>query len=132
MTRVDRRRGLRLGRWGELIALVLLTCKGYRLRHRNWQGAGSEIDLVMERRGKIVFVEVKTRSSDLYGGAEGAVDAAKRAALLRASSAYLSTFELWKRPTRIDVVTIFRGERYGWRVRHLRDAVWSTAGRQTI
>ena len=51
---------------------MLLAAKGYRVRHRNWRGGGGELDLVAERRREIVFVEVKARSSDLYGGAVAA------------------------------------------------------------
>ena len=58
-----------LGRLGEWAALALLLAKGYRPRHRNWRGAGGELDIVVERRREIVFVEVKARSSSLFGGA---------------------------------------------------------------
>ena len=35
-----------LGRFGEWAALLLLLAKGYRPRHRNWRGAGGELDVV--------------------------------------------------------------------------------------
>lgn len=121
----------KLGRRGEWIALALLVTKGYRPRHRNWRGAGGELDLVLERRGEIVFVEVKTRSTDLYGGAGAAVDARKRRILTRTSSAYLSSFELWDRPSRFDIVTIERLPRFPfWRVRHYTNAFSPDLGRQ--
>jgi len=88
---MDRRK---LGRRGEWVALLLLLLKGYRPRHRNWRGAGGELDLVVERRREIVFVEVKMRSSELFGGALAAVDAKKKKNLTRVSSAYLSRFNL--------------------------------------
>lgn len=120
----------RLGRAGEQAALALLLVKGYRLRHRNWRGPSGEIDLVMEQRGRLVFVEVKTRSSELFGGAAAALNAAKRAAVARAAAAYLSRYGLWDRPCRFDLVAIERtGRMPWWRVRHVVDAFAPDLGR---
>lgn len=120
----------RLGRSGELIALAVLVVKGYRLRHRNWRGPSGELDLVMERRGRIVFVEVKTRSGRQFGGAEAAFDRAKRAAVARTAASYLSRFGLWDRPCRFDLVAIERiGRLPGWRIRHTVDAFAPDRGR---
>ncbi len=121
----------KLGRRGEWVALGLLAIKGYRPRHRNWRGAGGEVDLVVERRGEIVFVEVKTRSTDLYGGAAAAVDARKQKILTRASSAYLSLFGLWDRPCRFDIVAIERIKSFPfWRIRHYENAFTLNLGRR--
>jgi len=125
---VDRQR---FGRRGEWAALLLLLLKGYRPRHRNWRGAGGELDLVVERRGEIVFVEVKARSTDLYGGAIGAVDAHKRRNLTRASSAYLSRHDLWDRPCRFDIITVERRSEFPfWKIRHYTNAFSPDLGRQ--
>ena len=96
------------GRFGELVALLWLLIRGYRLRHRNWRGPSGELDLVMSRRGELVFVEVKARSSGDFGGALGAVNRSKQAALTRTASAYLSRYQLWGRPCRFDVVAVQR------------------------
>ena len=120
-----------LGRRGEWVALLLLLLKGYRPRHRNWRGAGGELDLVVERRREIVFVEVKARSTDIYGGSVGAVDARKQKSLTRVSSAYLSRFSLWDRPCRFDIVTIERKIRFPfWSIRHYKNAFSPNLGRQ--
>jgi len=125
---MDRRK---LGRRGEWVALALLLLKGYRPRHRNWRGAGGELDLVVERRGEIVFVEVKARSSDLLGGAGGAVDAHKKRILARTSSAYLSRHGLWDRPCRFDIVTVEKMDGFPfWKIRHYPNAFSPDLGRQ--
>lgn len=125
------RSGHRLGRAAEWLALLLLLLKGYRFRHRNWRGAGGELDLVVERRREIVFVEVKARSSEEFGGAAGAMNEKKRKAVVRAASAYLSRHGLWKRPCRFDVVTVEgRPGPLPWRVRHYRDAFRPDLGLQ--
>ena len=94
------------GRFGEWIALIWLLIRGYRLRHRNWRGPSGELDLVMSRRGEVVFVEVKARSGREFGGALGAVNRPKQAALTRTASAYISRFGLWDRPCRFDVIAV--------------------------
>jgi putative endonuclease len=110
--------------------MLLLLAKGYRLRHRNWQGPAGELDLVVEGRGEVVFVEVKTRRGDLFGGAVEAVHDAKRRSLARTAAAYLGRYELWQRPCRFDVLTIERRSGFPfWRVRHITDAFRPDLGR---
>ncbi len=121
----------RLGRRAEWAALLMLMAKGYRPRHRNWRGAGGELDLVMQHRDETVFVEVKARSDDLYGGAAAALNAKKQKVLVRAASAYLGRFGLWEHPCRFDLVTVER--RSGilpWRIRHYRNVFQPNLGRQ--
>ncbi len=124
---------LRTGRRGELAALVLLLLKGYRLRDRNWSSPVGELDLVMERRGEVVFVEVKTRRGTGFGGALGAVDALKRKQLVRVATSYLSRHGLWERPCRFDVVGVERvGGLFPWRIRHVAGAFRADVGRAAL
>jgi putative endonuclease len=125
--RAPSRRSRRIGRGGEWLALAWLLLKGYRLRDRNWRGGGAELDLVMEHRGELVFVEVKTRSADVFGGAVGAVREDKRRAVERAAAAYLTRHGAWDRRARFDVVAIDRSAGPPWwRVRHYRNAFPAT------
>lgn len=111
--------------------MLFLLCKGYRFRHRNWRGAGGELDLVMEQRGEIIFVEVKARSSEDFGGAAAALDQKKKKNLTRVSAAYLGRFSLWERPCRYDLITIERiAGLVPWRVRHYRNVFRPDRGRQ--
>lgn len=120
----------RIGRGGERAALILLLLKGYRPRHRNWRGPAGELDLVVERGGQIVFVEVKTRSSQLCGGALAAFDRDKQRSVVRTAAAYLGRYSLWDRPCRFDLVAIERGERIPWwRLRHVVGAFRPDLGR---
>ena len=121
----------KLGRRAEWAALIMLMAKGYRPRHRNWRGAGGEIDLVMQRGDRTVFVEVKARSSRDFGGAMAGFDDTKKRMLTRVSAAYLSRHSLWRRPCRFDLVTV---ERFGglipWRIHHYPDVFQPNRGRQ--
>ena len=131
VTSMKRASGHKLGRRAEWAALMFLIVKGYRPRHRNWRGAGGELDLVMRHRDETVFVEVKARSSDLFGGAAAALNAKKQKVLVRTASAYLGRFGLWERPCRFDLVTLERrGGIFPWRIRHYRNVFQPNLGRQ--
>ena len=131
VTGMNRSPGHKLGRRAEWAALLLLMIKGYRPRHRNWRGAGGELDLVMRHRDTTVFVEVKARSDDLLGGAAAAFDRDKRRTLTRVSAAYLGRFGLWQRPCRFDLVTVERvGGLFPWRIRHYKNVFQPDLGRQ--
>jgi len=131
VTNMKRATGHKLGRRAEWAALLLLMAKGYRPCHRNWRGAGGELDLVMQHRNETVFVEVKARSGDLYGGAVAALNAKKQMVLVRTASAYLGRFGLWDRPCRYDLVTVERtGGIFPWRIRHYRNVFQPDLGRQ--
>jgi putative endonuclease len=131
VTSMKRTSAHKLGRRAEWAAMLLLMIKGYRPRHRNWRGAGGELDLVMRQRDVTVFVEVKARSDDLFGGAAAAFNAKKQKVLVRTASAYLGQFGLWECPSRFDLVTIERsGGVFPWRIRHYRDVFQPNLGRQ--
>ena len=111
--------------------MLLLLLKGYRIRHRNWTCTLGEIDTVAQRRGTIVFVEIKTRSSGDFGGAAAAVDAQKQQRLARLASVYLSQHRLWESPCRFDVVAVQRERTFPWwRLDHIVDAFRPDLGRQ--
>src|SRR5215475_13513747 len=78
------------GRTGEDMAHRYLRKHGCTVVARNYRppsGAG-EIDLVAWDGGRLVFIEVKTRSSEDYGAPATAVDAEKRKRLLWAAGEY--------------------------------------------
>jgi putative endonuclease len=128
---VPRSKPHRLGRRAEWTALLLLMAKGYRPRHRNWRGAGGELDLVMQHGDTTVFVEVKARSDDFPGVAAAAFNPDKQRVLVRVSNSYLGRYDLWHRPCRFDLVTVERsGRLLPWRIRHYRDVFQPNLGRQ--
>jgi putative endonuclease len=58
---------LRRGRRGELLAMLFLMAKGYRVVARNFRCKSGEIDIVARRGDLIVFVEVKARDDPSAG-----------------------------------------------------------------
>ncbi len=95
-----------LGRLGEDEALFYLMRKGYKLLARNWRVDHYEIDIVAEWHGEIVFVEVKTRSSEHFAAAVDAVTLRKKANLISAGRAYLAYHNLRDVPYSYDIITL--------------------------
>jgi putative endonuclease len=96
----------RLGEWGEAEARRYLETKTYVLIEKNFRVPEGEIDLVMQDGDIIVFVEVKTRTTDNFGTPEESVSRAKRQRLIRAAWAFLQEREMIDALWRIDVVAI--------------------------
>lgn len=107
MSLVKRQRGQQ----GEAAAVFFLQEKGYRLRERNFRCALGEIDIVAEEGGEIVFVEVRTRSSNLLGTPQESVDWRKQNRLRRLADYYLKYRGLSGRPCRFDVVAVWLDKR---------------------
>lgn len=95
-----------LGDFGEEVAADRLRVKGYRILARNWRTSAGEIDIIAEQNDVIVFVEVKTRTSDLYGTPQEAITQNKRKRIIKSSLAYLTEMDLFDRDWRVDMVAI--------------------------
>lgn len=93
---------LKLGQLGEEIAKDYLQKKGFEILEHNYKNKYGEIDLVCKDRNSIVFVEVKTRIGELFGGPEGSLNKNKVRRLIRNAQAYMIRRE--PRPCRIDAV----------------------------
>jgi putative endonuclease len=93
------------GQAGEDQALVYLQRNGLCLVERNFRCKGGEIDLIMQERGTLVFVEVRTRGNAAYGGAAASVTPRKQARLILAAQVYLQRFKM-PPACRFDVMAI--------------------------
>ncbi len=109
-----------LGRSGEDRAARHLANLGYRVLERNYSTKQGEIDLIALDRETIVFVEVKTRTSDAYGAPELAVDQRKQERMVKAALGYLKQKRLYHLSCRFDVVAISGGKEA--KVEIIRDA----------
>jgi putative endonuclease len=97
---------MRLGASGERLAAGWLEPRGYEIVGANWRCAYGEADLIAERAGELIFVEVKTRRGDSLGAPEEAVTAAKRRKLIATTQTYLMERSAEDRPFRIDVIAV--------------------------
>ena len=109
------------GQVSESAAERHLRRKGYRILDRNVRSPLGELDLVAERAGVLIFVEVKARRTGAHGGAPHAVSPAKQAKLIRLASQYLSRRR--DQPAcRFDVVLCTGGESAPERIEHIENA----------
>ncbi len=109
-----------LGKAAEDAALAYLSRQGLVLVARNWRCKGGEIDLIMRDGPVLVFIEVRSRKNDRYGGAAASITATKQGRLLHAARLYLAGLGTPPR-CRFDALLI-EGERLSW----LRDAFGET------
>ena len=113
---------LRVGREGETAALAALEARGCRLLAANYRSGKGEVDLVVRDGPELVFVEVKTRSSEAWGRPADAVNSAKRARLSDTALAYLAELGHPRVPFRFDIVEVLVEPGRLPEVRHLPNA----------
>ena len=95
------------GSAAEALARRHLEQEGLRLLAQNWSCKRGELDLVMLDRDTVVFVEVRYRRHQAWGGAAESVDARKRQKLTLAAQHFLQQESRWARhPCRFDVIAI--------------------------
>jgi len=118
------------GARGEKLAQRFLKRRGMKILARNYRCPAGEIDLIAldpaSRREfgteTIVFVEVKTRSSDEYADPQSAITAEKKRRLRKAADYYLQNRRLGDYVTRFDVIAIVQGDGEKPRIEHFPDA----------
>ncbi len=98
-----------LGALGEDLAAGRLKRLGYRIVERNYRCALGELDCVAVKGGTLVFLEVKTRRSDEFGGPLEAVDRKKRRKMTQLARHYAREKGLLGVPQRFDVVGVWIG-----------------------
>lgn len=111
-----------LGALGEEAALAHLSGKGYRLLERNYRCRLGEIDIIAEDGETVAFIEVKTRSSLLFGAPQEAVDQKKQRKIRQIAQYYLLAHGLEGRTVRFDVITVLYSRTGGFAIEHLKGA----------
>lgn len=110
-----------LGAFGEQVAAQHLEGLGLRILQRNWRCRYGELDLIAaDGQHTVVFVEVKTRTGDGFGGLESAVTPQKVRRLRRLVGMWLAQQQAGWPHVRIDVVGVRVGRRAIPEVIHLR------------
>ena len=106
-----------LGRAGEKRAVEFLKQKGLEVVETNFKTHIGEIDVIAKDNGVIVFVEVKTRSTDAFGQPSEAVNRKKQEKYFLVATEYLRKTHLLDAPSRFDVIEIENGK-----INHIIDA----------
>mgnify|MGYP001764877382 CR=1 FL=1 len=106
----------------EQLAEQFLLAKGYRILERNLRTSLGELDLVAEDGQVVVFVEVKGRTTEAFGGALFAVNHRKREKLVKVASQYLAQRHWSERPCRFDIVLVQGQPAPQQQIEHLQNA----------
>ena len=118
-TRKEQPEHLRRGELGERAAKKHLKRIGLKFLVANFRSARGEIDLVFREEDCLVFVEVKTRSSEDWTRPAAAVDADKRRLLCQAALDYLRLLKNPQVKIRFDIVEVLLNDGAVREVRHL-------------
>lgn len=97
----------RVGIIGEKIAQGFLVNKGYEIIETNFYTKKGEIDIIAQKDGCIIFVEVKTRTSLNFGTPAMAVNATKKKHIKLVAKIFLYLNKLENFNVRFDVIEIF-------------------------
>ena len=112
-----------LGDWGEKKAARYLKRKGLKILEKNFSCKTGEIDIIaIDTDRTIVFVEVKTRSSENFSAAQDAVTLAKQTRLARAANYFIAIHNIQDRPLRFDVITIVLNKGTKETINHFKTA----------
>ncbi len=119
----------RLGDWGEEQAANYLKSKGLVILERKYRCKIGEMDLVAFDGEYLVFIEVKTRTSNAYGFPVEAVGKKKQNKYIQMASIYAKEKGLHGRPFRFDIVEVMAGRQGQGTINHIPNAFHSTGGK---
>jgi putative endonuclease len=111
-----------IGALGEQLAADHLIALGLRILTRNWRCRFGELDVIAVEpaTNTVVFVEVKTRTGDGFGGLAHAVTEQKARRLRRLAAMWLASQDQGWTAIRIDVIGVRIGRRRTPEISHLR------------
>lgn len=102
---------------GEIIALNYLKKKKYKIVEQNYKNKLGEIDIIATYKNTIVFVEVKSRETLVFGRPAEAVDKRKQEKIRRVATLYLLQKNLGENECRFDVIEVL-----GEKLNHIENA----------
>jgi putative endonuclease len=94
------------GRRGEVLATEFLVEQRYIIVEKNYRKPYGEIDIIARDGDTLVFIEVKTRQSTVFGTPFEAVDQRKQRQISRVAQEYLQVHAYFDMPARFDVIGV--------------------------
>lgn len=107
------------GKDAEKIAASYLQKQSLTLLAQNYHCRFGEIDLIMQENDTLVFIEVRLRTQEAFGGAAASITSSKQVKLLRTARHYLAEIND-QPPCRFDVI-LFSGSN-GQNIEWIRNA----------
>ena len=112
-----------LGNKGEQEVQQYLLKNKYKILDKNFQCKLGEIDIIaLDKNKEVVFIEVKTRNSILYGYPAEAVTDKKLKHIYNTAKYYLHIRNLENEPVRIDVIEVFV-QNNSYKIHHIKQVV---------
>lgn len=96
----------KLGEKGEEIAVNFLKNNHYKILCRNYRCIFGEIDIIARHKKTISFVEVKTRSTRLFGDPQEAIQPKKQRKISQVALEFVQRYKLEDKSARFDVVAV--------------------------
>lgn len=112
-----------LGQKGEQIAQLFLKNKGYLILHTNFRFQHKEVDIICTYKDTLVFCEIKTRTSKMFGYPEEAVTKRKQQYLKLCAENYMLQNPRYTK-LRFDIVSIILNNHKVEEIFHLEDAFY--------
>lgn len=102
---------LSLGERGEMIGWGFLVRHGYKILEKNYRCPLGEADVIAAKKGRLIFVEIKTRAQSRFGAPQESVQPAKQEKIIRVAQWYLKDKKYSDVPVSFHVLAIqFPGE----------------------
>jgi putative endonuclease len=115
-----------LGKSGEELAKDFLTQKGFLILATNWKFRNAEIDIVARKNNFISIVEVKTRSSNVFGEPSTFVDKRKQKLLIQAAEWFCEQKSIDDVEINFDIISIILKKDNTHSIEHIENAFYAT------
>lgn len=99
-----------VGKKGEDLATEYLMKNGYKILERNYRKQYTEIDIIAQKDNVLVFIEVKTRTSNIFGTPLEAISPRKVQLLLKLATYYSMQHAKLPQALRIDAIALTLGK----------------------
>lgn len=95
-----------IGLYGEELAEKFLITNGYQIIAKRFRTRFAEIDLIASMGETLAFVEVKTRTTTIFGQPEAAVNYHKIKKMMLAAKRYVQQYDISDKDFRLDCLAI--------------------------
>lgn len=112
-----------LGQNGEQIAQLFLKNKGYKILFTNYRVQHMEVDIIALHKDTLVFCEIKTRTSKIFGNPEDAVTKRKQQHLKICAEYFLLKYPQYTQ-LRFDIISIIANQYTTEEIFHIEDAFY--------
>lgn len=110
------------GKTAEALAVRWLRKHGYRIVEQNLRLLGGELDVIAQDGETLVFIEVKGRRTNQFGGTSYAIDERKKRQIIKLASFYRSERGLDHQPCRFDAIFVTPTKEDIPKITHVRHA----------